>query len=332
MDDVQQADSKPSAPPFKRDIDEVQDRLAAIAARERAASHDAKIKRLAPDRHPQQDFFLANLLDAAPKDDVASMEHALYSLSKKPDREVRRFERVTVTPSQLGRATVWDKDIILFCIAQLAQGMNAGRDVSRTLRCQARDLLVFCNRGTGGSDYELLVQGLERLAGTRIRTDIETGKKRIREGFGLIERWKLVERTQGGKPASLEIVLSEWLFNAVVATEVLTINRDYFRLTGGLERRIYSIARKHCGYQPKFEIGMRRLYEKSGSTAALKKFRFQMREIAAENSLPDYTVEVHDERDVVTFRPRDAAALQQRVREAREQGFASTESDARLAG
>jgi hypothetical protein len=40
---------------------------------------------LAPIRHPQQDFFLAQMFNAAPKDDQASMKHPMFSLSKAPD-------------------------------------------------------------------------------------------------------------------------------------------------------------------------------------------------------------------------------------------------------
>lgn len=321
MSDVQQTDSNTSAP-FKRDIDEVRERIAAITA---ANSAPADTSGLAPDRHPQQDFFIANLLDAAPKDDVATMEHALYSLSKKKDIEPRYFERMRVTPGGYGRPTVWDKDIILFCNAQIAQRINNGEAPSRTLRFQARDLLVFCNRNTGGSDYDALVEALDRLGSTYIKTDIKTGGVRTREGFALI-KYKLVERTAPGtKPAALEIELCDWLYRAVCKGEVLTINRDYFRLTGGLERRVYALARKHCGQQPKFEIGMQRLQEKSGSVAPLKKFRFQLRQIAKENALPDYTIAIDDERDIVIFRPRDRAALQRRAQEAVEQGFVTAQ-------
>jgi Replication initiator protein A len=65
--------------------------------------------RLAPDRHPVRDFFVADILEWALKDDLHSMEHPIFALSKNPDREIRRYEHngvtITVTPSVLGRAT-----------------------------------------------------------------------------------------------------------------------------------------------------------------------------------------------------------------------------------
>ena len=40
---------------------------------------------LLPDRHPIQDFFICDVTDAIPKDDMGSMEHPIFSLATKPD-------------------------------------------------------------------------------------------------------------------------------------------------------------------------------------------------------------------------------------------------------
>ena len=317
-------------PPSQADLDEIRARCAENAARAKppdVPSEPTPPRRLAPDRHPQQDFFIANLLDASPKDDHASMEHALYSLSKNRDTAVRKYDRITVLPGPMGRATVWDKDILLFAIAQLVTAQDAGEKISRTLRVQARDLLVFCNRGTGGRDYELLSAALTRLAGTRIQTDIATGRKRIRSDFGLVESWRYTQEDRDGVDGLLEITVSEWIFNAILATEVLTISRDYFRLRGGLERRLYSIARKHCGYQPSWEIGLARLHEKSGATSSLRRFRFDVNAIAKSSVLPDYEIRVDAEHDKVIFFPRDGGtSLRDRLAEAERRGLRTLES------
>ena len=47
----------------------------------------------------------------------------------------------------------------------------------------------------------------------------------------------------------LEVTLCEWLFRAIESAEVLPISRDYFRLRRPLDRRLYELARKHCGQQ-----------------------------------------------------------------------------------
>jgi plasmid replication initiation protein len=53
------------------------------------------------------------------------------------------------------------------------------------------------------------------------------------------------------------VTLSDWLFRAVLAKSVLTLSRDYFRLRKPLERRIYELARKHCGRQPEWRVSVR---------------------------------------------------------------------------
>lgn len=164
--------------------------------------------------------------------------------------------KIVITPSANGLATIWDKDLLLFTISKLVEAQNRNVPISRTVRLSTRDLSVYCNRGVSGAEYDGLVKAFERLSGTRIRTDITTGKKRFRQGFGLIESWSIVERTTSNRMAAIELTLSEWLYNAVTATEVLTLSRDYFRLRKGLERRLYELSRKHCGLQEKFAIGL----------------------------------------------------------------------------
>ncbi len=281
---------------------------------------------LAPIKHPQQDFFLAQIFDAPLKDDQASMEHPMFSLSKMPDLKIRVYEHngntVTITPSAAGLATIWDKDILLFTISCLVEAQNSGQPISRTVRLRARDLLVYCNRGTSGAEYDALVKAFERLVGTRIKTDITTGKKRHRQGFGLVESWSIVERTTGNRMAAIELTLSEWLYNAIVATEVLTLSRDYFRLRKGLERRLYELARKHCGLQAKFSIGLETLLKKSGATCSVREFRRQIREIAADNALPDYSVTFEPATDHVTIWTRDGGKrLRRMIQEVRERGI-----------
>ena len=47
---------------------------------------------LLPDRLEQADLFVCDIFDAAPKGDMASMAHPIFSLSTKPDHRIRRYE------------------------------------------------------------------------------------------------------------------------------------------------------------------------------------------------------------------------------------------------
>ena len=265
---------------------------------------------LLPDRHRQLDFFVCDILDASPKDDLGSMEHPLFTLSKKPDTKIRLYEHngntVKIVPSVLGLATIFDKDILIYCASQIVEALNRQRQVSRTVRLTAYDLLVVTNRDTGGRNYKLLEKALQRLAGTRVFTNIKAGGRRFREGFGLIESYRIVEKSRNEeRMVAVEVVLSEWLFQAICAREVLTINKEYFRLGKALERRIYEIARKHCGRQPVWKVTLEILHKKSGSSATTREFRRKVRQICEIDHLPDYAVSYQSREDAIVFTNRD---------------------------
>ena len=250
----------------------------------------------------RDDFFVCDFFGVAPKHDLASMEHPLFSLSTRPDRRILNYRHngveITVTPSVRGRATIFDADILIFCISQLMAALNAGRDVARTLTLTAHDLLLATGRETSGDSYRRLREAFERLAGTRITTNIVTGEEEVTTGFGLIERWEIVRKTRGGRMVSVQVTLSDWLYQAVLKRSVLTLNRDYFSLRKPLERRIYELARKHCGRQPAWRVSVEVLLKKSGSTSPRRVFRAMLREIIARDGLPDYRL-VEEPGDII---------------------------------
>ncbi len=259
---------------------------------------------LLPDKHPTGDMFVCDVFDASPKDDLGSMEHPIFSLSTRPDRRILSYSHngvtVDVTPSVKGRATIHDKDILIYCISQLMAAMNAGRDISRTLQLRAHDLLVATNRDTSGDSYARLREAFERLAGTRITTNMATGETETTTGFGLIESWEIVRRSKGGRMVSVTVTLSEWLYRAVVSKSVLTLSRDYFSLRKPLERRIYELARKHCGRQPEWRVSVKTLHKKSGSAAPLRVFRAAVRRMIQAAHVPEYEME-EEPGDLIRF-------------------------------
>src|SRR5215217_2345451 len=266
---------------------------------------------LLPDRYPTADFFVCDLFDAAPKGDMASMAHPIFSLSTKPDHRIRRYESgpnyVEVKPGADGLATIHDRDVLIYCISQIMAGMNKGRDVSQTVRFKAYDLLVSTNRNTAGTGYAQLKAALERLAGTRITTNITTGNVEILDGFGLIDSFRIVREAREGRMQEVEIKLSDWMFNAIRHREVLTIHRDYFRLRKPLERRMYELARKHCGRQDEWRVTLATLQKKCGSASTAKEFKRLVQNIIGEdrtyNHMPDYAVRLEGE-DMLVFRSR----------------------------
>lgn len=254
-----------------------------------------------------RDFFVCDILEASPKDDLGTMEHPFFSLSTRPDKTIRHYAhngtQVTVTPSVRGRATIHDKDILIYCISQLMAALNAGREISRTMKLTAHDLLVATRRDTGGDSYARLREAFERLAGTRITTNIVTGEAETTSGFGLIEAWEIVRKSRGGRMISVTVTLSDWLFRAVQSKSVLTLSRDYFNLRKPLERRVYELARKHCGQQRTWRASVTTLHTKAGSDAPLRVFRAALRRMIVDDNLPDYEIS-EDEGDIMVITRR----------------------------
>lgn len=277
----------------------------------RAVGEISKVERspLLPDRHPQMDFFVCDIFDAAPKADIGPMEHPVFSLSSRPDTNIRRYEHgnvvIEVKPSVDGLATVHDRDILIYCISQLIHGMNDGRETSRIVRFKAYDLLTATNRTTNGQGYAGLKAALERLRGTTISTNITTGGVEQLDIFGLINRATIVRQTRDGRMQEVEVELSDWVFNAIRAREVLTLSREYFRLRKPIERRIYELARKHCGRQKSWRISLDVLQKKCGSSSELREFRRVIAGISQEDEthdhMPDYAVRFEEEKDQVLF-------------------------------
>ncbi|GAB4405427.1 MAG: hypothetical protein OHK0048_25280 [Rhodoferax sp.] len=103
---------------------------------------------------------------------------------------------------------------------------------------------------------------------------------------------------------AVEVTLPVWLWRSVKAKHVLTLSRDYFRIRKPPDRRIYELARKHCGAQPKWRVSIKTLYEKSGSTDAPRKFRAAAKALAESNELPDNRMAFDAENDALTFYAR----------------------------
>jgi plasmid replication initiation protein len=267
---------------------------------------------LLPDRHPNLDFFVLDIADAVPKDDMATMEHPLFSLATKPDMrhlEYRSGDNVLkIRPSGLGLPTIFDKDILIFVISQLMHRKNRGEAIGETVRFSARELCVATNRQIGGDHYKRLENAFARLQGTQFVTNVRTGGKIETRIFSLIDEGGFVRTDdERFRLDYCEVKLSRWLMRAIESDQVVTISNDYFRLRRPLERRLYEIARKHCGSKSKWQISLTTLQNKTGSNAPIKRFRHNLREIIKADVTPFYRFEL-DDNDLVTARPRQPKA------------------------
>ena len=268
---------------------------------------------LLPDRHPVRDFFVLDVMDVIPRSDMASMEHPIYSLSPRPDlRElsyVHDDQKIEIIPGSKGLPTVYDKDILIYCISKLMAMKNAGQEIGPTVRLTTHDLLVQTNKQTNDNGYKRLEAALQRLAGTVIQTTIETGDEKTVKGFSLISSYEYNRKgsMHADRLRYLEITLCDWIFRAIDSAEVVPISRDYFRLRKPLDRRLYELARKHCGGSSKWRIGLDKLQKKCGSRMERRFFLRHVRHTVQSNHLPDYALTLENDQ-VVFWRRTEAAA------------------------
>lgn len=267
-----------------------------------------------PERHPIRDFFVLDALDVAPRSDMASMGHPIFSLSPQPEMRTLRYVNETtiveIQPSAKGLATIFDKDILIYCISKLMHAKNKGDAIKSTVRITSHDMFVATNRSSGGVSYQRLEHALDRLAGTRIKTNIVTGDEMSTQNFGLINAYDYNRKGSGfaDRLRYLDVELSDWLFRAINAAEVLPISREYFRLRRPIDRRLYEIARKHCGKQASWRVSTDLLQKKCGSKQAAKHFAAHLRDLVRSNHLPDYAVTLEDAQAVFLRRAEAAVA------------------------
>lgn len=264
----------------------------------------------------QVDLFLDSLVGVPLKDDRALMEFPFFSLQKQPRMEPLVYDdgrtQIRIEPGPKGLATIWDKDVLLYVVSLLNERIERGLKVEHTVHFSAHDLLRVTGRGTGKRSYDLLLDALYRLRSTNIVTSIESAEQRDRRGFGWIETWRVVERkTVTGRKimAAIEITLNNWMYRALVQERrVLTINPAYFDLEGGLERRVYELARKHLGGQSIWKIGLEKLAKKIGTTRDLRRFKHDLMKVIAADRIPDYRLSLEvtasGSKPVIVIEPR----------------------------
>ena len=259
----------------------------------------------------QLDLFRALPGDMAPRDSQDLMAYPFFSLGKSKRVKPIDFRAGNVTirvegTQEHGIATIWDADVLIWAASQIVAAENDGLTTSRFVRFTPYHLLRAIGRPTGNHQYRLLKAALARLQSTVIATTIRNGPHWRRRQFSWINEWEEMT-TRAGRVEGMEVVLPEWFYNSVIDRSlVLTIDPAYFRLTGGIERWLYRVARKHAGRQRHgwlFEFA--HLHQKSGSLARPSDFALDLRRIAARQPLPGYRLQIEreDGRELLRIRP-----------------------------
>jgi plasmid replication initiation protein len=270
--------------------------------------------------NPEFDLFIPLMGELPLKDQREVMERPFFSLQKRkrvkpieyksPDGET--WVKIEAIPAY-GMATIWDADILIWAASTLnrmrEQGVN---DLPRTLHTTSYDLLRGIKRDTSGRAYQELQAALQRLQTTSISTSIRAPRRRTKAGFNWLDKWTLEVDPETDQPRGMTITLSDWVYEGIVGERsLLTMHQDYFLLTGGLERALYRIARKHAGNQRGgWTCRVEVLRDKTGSDSKPKEFNRMLRKVVEADQLPDYALQLAATADgspAVLFRLRGEA-------------------------
>jgi plasmid replication initiation protein len=267
-------------------------------------------RRAMPSEREQLDLFRALPGDLAPRDAQDLMAYPFFSLAKTHrvtpiDHRMNGIAiRVEAVPEH-GMATIWDADVLIWAASQIVEARDAGLKTSRLMAATPYQILTFIGRGTSARDYHRLKAALDRLQSTTVATSLRRTTERRLHRFSWINEW--TERSNAhGRPDGVDLIVPDWFYRGVLDDAlVLTIDRAYFGLTGGLDRWLYRIARKHAGHQQggwQFEFG--HLHAKSASLSPFKRFAFELRDIARRQPLPGYRLGIRREpggRELLVF-------------------------------
>ncbi|MCC8947809.1 replication initiator protein A [Bradyrhizobium sp. Arg62] len=242
----------------------------------------------------QLDLFRALPRDLAPRDAQDLLAYPFFSLAKTKRIAPIDFRagaiaiRVEAVPEH-GMATIWDADVLIWAASRIVEARDAGLKTSRLMAATPCEILTFVGRGTSTQEHDRLRAGLDRLQSTTVQTSIRQPTERRRHRFSWISEWRETADAHG-RPLGLELILPDWFYTGVIDDALaLAIDRNYFNLTGGLERWLYRLVRKHGGRQDGgWSFGLAHLHAKSGILSPLKHFAYDVRQIVERQTLPGY--------------------------------------------
>lgn len=234
------------------------------------------------------------------------MEFPFFDLSKRARRKRLIFsdqERgVTIEIKAIegaGIATIYDKDMILYVASLIVQDLAKGGKFRREYRFSAHDFFRVAGRDRSKRSYANLEQTIERLKGTLIKTNIETGGQGFDGWFnwfnsGTALHYERDAATGEKRLKIIRVVLCEWLFRAILRDgKMLEYCDEYFDLKP-IERRLYDLARIHCDGEPVWTIELGPLKDLVGSDSEISKFRAQVAAISRAGRLPDHEISLTD--------------------------------------
>jgi plasmid replication initiation protein len=242
------------------------------------------------------------------------MAFPFFALSKskwtKPLEYKTEAVTIEIVCTPKGVATIYDKEVLLYIASLMVAKLDAGEQVSQDFYFTAHDLFRVTGVSGSSRSYARLSDALERLQGTQIKTNIEAGGEGQAGFFSWLSDAQLhyTKTSKGDKRLkAIKVRLCDWLYRAILRDRrVLDYDPTYFQL-GPIERRLYEVARSACGHGP-IEVELEELRLQTGYQSSLKHFRYELKRIADESTIPGFLFDLVDRSDATAgTRPRKNA-------------------------
>jgi len=197
-----------------------------------------------------------------------------------------------------GIATIYDRDLIIYAASLVKQQIEADPAVEprKELIFAAHDFFGKACRDKSMRSYEKIEAAVERLKGTLIKTNIETGGRGATGWFnwlgeGTAVVYEIDEESSERRMRYVKIVLCDWLMRAIREDgRMFAVPPTYFDLTP-VERRLYDLGRVNCDGSQVWRTTLGDLHLAVGANVAVPRFKAQVK---AAN-IPEYDVLITDE-------------------------------------
>jgi plasmid replication initiation protein len=241
------------------------------------------------------------------KNDRTMMVWNFFSLTRERQDRLPIYDDGTIrievkVPVEEGVANIWDKELLIYLASILQDRINRSEPVTSELIFTVHDFLRVTGTKVAGSAYDRVEECLRRLKSTTIYTNIEVGGEGEDGGFSWINDYKIhYRRGKNGEKImkAISVELGRFLYRAILKDrKMLTYDPGYFELRP-LEKRLYEIARAHCGKQNGFKMNIEKLRQRVGTTMELKHFKSELMKLSQRKKcLPAYGLVLSDPRIV----------------------------------
>ncbi|WP_254602530.1 replication initiator protein A [Sphingomonas bacterium] len=234
-------------------------------------------------------------------------EFPFFALTKRAQMEPMTFEsdiaRIEINPSKTGVATIYDKEILLYIASLMVGRLENGETIERVVSFTANDLFRMTGTSRSSRSYMSLKASLSRLQGTQIITNIETGGEGSDSAFSWLLKAdiKYKKLPSGEREVThIEVMLCDWLHRAILTDRRIAAYHDDFFKLGPIERRLYELAKFNCVDGTRFEADTVDLAGRVGCSLeprSIESFKRTLREVAKNQSLPEYSISLADRKE-----------------------------------